>query len=291
MLSEWAGSETWNAGVLFPHRTVPLHAMITGCGHEIRTSPSYDLHGMKRGNAEFTIWQYTLAGEGSLEYEGSIHKISPGKAMMIHVPQSHRYFLAPESPSWEFIYVSLNGRDIMRLWYELEKQAGPVAPFREDSRSVAVVCEILRRVRAGELKTPFSASSLAYRLVMAHFEDISAYGAGEGSGKMLVRKIADYCLSRIASEISVDDMAEVAGYSKFHFCRMFRESCGVPPASFLRDLRLKTAIRLLQMERMTVKEISSKCGFADESYFCKAFKKVYGTTPDAFRQGGELKLD
>ena len=286
MLSEWASTENWNAGMLFPHRSIPLHSMLTGCGHEMRDTPSYDLHGLKRGNAEFTIWQYTIAGEGSLDCDGASYKLRPGDAMMIHVPQNHRYRLAAGTPLWEFIYVSMNGRDAMRLWYELERLHGPVVKFQEDSKSVQAACEILRLAKAGELKTPFAASALAYKMLMAHFEDLSPYGAGEEGDRLLLKRIADFCLANISREISVDDLAEAAGYSKFHFSRLFRKSCGMPPASFLRDLRLKTAIRLLQMERMTVKEISAKCGFSDESYFCKLFKRSYGTTPEAFRHGG-----
>lgn len=285
MLQEWASTENWNAGMLFPHRSVPLHSMITGCGHERRTSTSYDLLGLKRGNAEFSIWQYTIAGEGSLECDGASFKLRAGDAMMIHIPQNHRYFLAPGTPFWEFIYVSINGREAMRLWYEIEKISGPVAHFDEDSKSVQAACEILRAAKAGELKTPFAASSLAYKMIMAHFEDLSPYGPGDEGERVLMRKTAEFCLAHLASEISVGDMAEAAGYSKFHFSRLFGKSCGMPPASFLRDLRLKTAVRLLQMERMTVKEISAKCGFSDESHFCKLFKRAYGATPEAFRHG------
>jgi len=284
-LAEWRGSESWGSGMLFPHRAIPLHSMLTGCGHEIRRSTSYDLNGLKRGNAEFTIWQYTLAGEGSLHCEGRSFKLRPGDAMMIHIPQDHRYFLSPDSPLWEFVYVSMNGREIMRLWYELERFSGPVASFAEGSASVAVACEILRLAKGGLLSTPFLASSLAYRMAMAHFEDLGA-GLGSGGERLqLLRKVMDFCLAKISSDISVAEMAEAAGYSKFHFSRVFHDASGVPPASFLRDLRLKTSIRLLQMERLTVKEIATKCGFSDESYFCKVFKKAYGSSPDAFRRG------
>ena len=58
----------------------------------------------------------------------------------------------------------------------------------------------------------------------------------------------------------------------------------MPPSKFLAELRLKSAVRILQMECCTIKETAARCGFKDESYFCKVFRKVHGVSPDAFRQ-------
>jgi AraC-like DNA-binding protein len=280
------GAPDWTMGAFFPHRSVPLHSMFINCGHELRVSRDYDLNGLKRGNAEFAIWQLTLKGRGGLELDGRTYSLEPGDAMMIHIPQAHRYFLAPDSPSWEFAYVSANGSEFMRLWYELERLRGPVVHFDAASKIVAAAAEIILCGKAGELKNPFMASSLVYKFLMAHFEEFDLRGGPGSSGSELLKRVSAFCLPRLASRITLDDMAEAAGYSKFHFCRLFRDSCGgVTPADFLRELRLKNAVRLLQMERMTVKEIASKCGFPDESYFCKVFKRSVGATPEAFRRG------
>jgi AraC-like DNA-binding protein len=46
---------------------------------------------------------------------------------------------------------------------------------------------------------------------------------------------------------------------------------------------MKRAVRLLQTERITIKEISDRCGFSDTSYFCKVFRKEFKISPEVFR--------
>lgn len=286
MLKRWRGSAHWGTGVMFPGKSMPLHSMVSGCGHEVRATPDYSLNGEKRGKADIAIWQYTMEGEGSLEVEGRHCKIRPGEAMIVHVPQRHRYYLEKGAAPWEFIYVSMNGRELMRLWYEIERRFGNVVKLPEDSKCVATACEILSMAKSGTLKSPFLASWLSYKMAMGIFEDLGAGDKGRPPPPVFIRRVMDYCQENFPLDIDVDDMAEVSGYSRYHFSRLFHGSCGMSPAQFLRDVRLKNSVRMLQMESLTVKEIAARCGFDDESYFCKVFKKAYGSTPDAFRRGG-----
>ena len=74
----------------FPRRGVPLHAMVTSCGYSRETSTAYDWDGIKRGNAEFVLLQYTLDGVGRLQYEGADYTVGPGQAMLLHFPHQNR---------------------------------------------------------------------------------------------------------------------------------------------------------------------------------------------------------
>jgi transcriptional regulator GlxA family with amidase domain len=60
----------------------------------------------------------------------------------------------------------------------------------------------------------------------------------------------------------------------------------VPPAEFVLRERLRRAARLLASHALPVKEVSALCGFADPNYFAKAFRRLFGTSPTAFRIRG-----
>ncbi|MBQ8440743.1 MAG: AraC family transcriptional regulator [Clostridia bacterium] len=64
--------------------------------------------------------------------------------------------------------------------------------------------------------------------------------------------------------------------------RAFSACFGVSPKQYLTRLRMNRALELLAQGRLSVKEIAFACGFADEKYFSRAFKKKYGHPPSHF---------
>ena len=86
----------------------------------------------------------------------------------------------------------------------------------------------------------------------------------------------------VADDITVEDLAAYTGYSRSHFYRVFLQLTGKSPHAYLLDLRIRTALRMLQNGNISVKEVSSACGFPDVSYFCKVFRRFCGTTPSSF---------
>lgn len=78
-------------------------------------------------------------------------------------------------------------------------------------------------------------------------------------------------------------LAEAAGMSVNAFLRLFREAVGIPPQTYLQDLRLRRAARLLRQTDWTVDRIAAASGFRDRNYFTRRFSRRYGCGPAAFR--------
>lgn len=91
---------------------------------------------------------------------------------------------------------------------------------------------------------------------------------------------------RIGDELTVDDLARAALYSKFHFSRMFRQVTGVSPGRFLSTLRFQEAKRLLVHTSLSVAEISNRVGYSSLGTFSTRFKKFVGVTPTEYRRTG-----
>ncbi|WP_405088964.1 helix-turn-helix domain-containing protein [Microbispora sp. NBC_01389] len=91
----------------------------------------------------------------------------------------------------------------------------------------------------------------------------------------------------LGERITIDDMAKIALFSKFHFCRAFRVYTGMSPARFLSALRLQEAKHLLVSTSLSVAEISNQVGYTSVGTFTTRFSSSVGVTPGAFRaQGG-----
>lgn len=85
-------------------------------------------------------------------------------------------------------------------------------------------------------------------------------------------------------DYSIDELAELAGIKKSYFILLFRELTGQTPIQYILSLKLEHACdRLLASDR-PVKEIARGCGFEDEFYFSRAFKKKFGVPPKIYRQ-------
>ncbi|NKC33873.1 helix-turn-helix transcriptional regulator [Roseomonas sp. BU-1] len=90
--------------------------------------------------------------------------------------------------------------------------------------------------------------------------------------------------ARLAEDVSLSDLAEAAGLSRFHFARAFRAATGQTPHAHLRRLRCERAKSLMEAGGMTLAEVALACGFAHQAHFTTAFRNVTGTTPGRWRQ-------
>jgi len=90
-----------------------------------------------------------------------------------------------------------------------------------------------------------------------------------------------------ANAITVEELAELCGVSRFYFCRIFKEATGMTAMSYLTQCRLKMADVLLQTTDKKIGEIAWECGFEDESYFGRIYKKHRGQSP---REGRRARL-
>lgn len=86
------------------------------------------------------------------------------------------------------------------------------------------------------------------------------------------------------AEISLDQLAEQVGISKYHLIRCFKENVGASPMHYLMELRLQDACRMLAVEGLSVDEVSERLQFCSAKYFSSAFQKKMGVSPSKYRQ-------
>lgn len=103
-----------------------------------------------------------------------------------------------------------------------------------------------------------------------------------GSEDRRVRMVIDYLHANLEHSLSLAELADLAGCTEFHLIRIFRSHKGLPPHSFLIQLRLEKA-RTLLLGRESIAEIAVMSGFSDQSHLTRLFKNRYGLTPRQYR--------
>ena len=97
----------------------------------------------------------------------------------------------------------------------------------------------------------------------------------------LLQKAIDYIEENLTSEITVSEIAEVTGFSLYHFCRLFSNYVGMPVAAYMTKRRLYHGIYNIQWGNKTI-DTALQYGFNTYSGFYKAFKGEFGCSPKRY---------
>ncbi|BCW99072.1 MAG: hypothetical protein KatS3mg024_1899 [Armatimonadota bacterium] len=101
---------------------------------------------------------------------------------------------------------------------------------------------------------------------------------------VLLNAALAYISENLGGEVSRDQAARVACMSPSHFSRVVRERFGMTFTSLVAQMRVDRARELLKTSEMNLAEIALECGFPDQSYFTKVFRRIAGCTPSEYRQ-------
>lgn len=99
-----------------------------------------------------------------------------------------------------------------------------------------------------------------------------------------VLKVIDLMKESLHGGWSAAGLAECVNLSPSRLHQLFKEETGLPPARYLRLLRMERAKELLETSHLSVKQVMARVGVTDESHFVRDFKKTHGITPARYRE-------
>jgi AraC family transcriptional regulator len=145
--------------------------------------------------------------------------------------------------------------------------------------------ELEQPAPAGNLYVQTAAQLLAMHLLRSYtagtsvIEDLSGGLTSQQMGRVL-----DFVQDHLDQDLSLEALAQQAGFSPYHFARLFRQTMGESPHQFVLHQRIERAQRLLTEQDAPLARVARACGFADQSHLTQAFKRHLGLTPRAYRQ-------
>lgn len=105
--------------------------------------------------------------------------------------------------------------------------------------------------------------------------------------KEVFDKIHNYIEKHLSEQISIDDLADYVGLSKFYLIRIFKKAFNKSPGKYLSSIKVKKAKYLIQSSRNSIKEIAYDLGFDSVQSFSRWFKNLDGKNPAYYRSGLE----
>jgi AraC family transcriptional regulator len=104
-----------------------------------------------------------------------------------------------------------------------------------------------------------------------------------------INRVIDYIENNLSNELSLEELASYANFSKYHFHRIFSAVIGENLFEFIRRIRLeKAAFYLVTTPAKSITDIALMSGFASSQNFSKRFKKHFKKTPSEYRKAGKL---
>ncbi|MDE7274982.1 MAG: AraC family transcriptional regulator [Lachnospiraceae bacterium] len=98
----------------------------------------------------------------------------------------------------------------------------------------------------------------------------------------ICQDISNYLNQHFTEELSLSQLADTLGYSKYHISHIFKQKFGCSYNDYLKRLRAEHAMGLLTHSELSVTEICFASGFSSLRSFYRAFHEIYGTSPRAF---------
>ncbi|EHI97393.1 transcriptional regulator, AraC family [Clostridium sp. DL-VIII] len=96
-----------------------------------------------------------------------------------------------------------------------------------------------------------------------------------------INSVCKFLKSNYAKNITLNDLSDLTGISKYHLLRSFTRQMGISPYSYLEAIRINEAKKLLEQGVFPL-EVALKTGFTDQSHFTNFFKKFIGLTPKQY---------
>ena len=228
------------------------------------------------------------SGSGTLEYEGETRMLSAGDCVFLDCRRPYRHYTGDDL--WQLRWAHFYGPNMAAIYKKYRERGGQpsfhpenTAPYTRRLEALYTLATSDNYVRDMQICEGLFALLTLLMQESWHPEIVRT----AGTKRQNVQEIKDYLDLHFAEKITLDALAERFYINKFYLTRVFKEQFGLSVTSYLTQLRITQAKRLLRFTDKSVENVAQECGLNDANYFSRLFKKVEGTTPGEYRRSGE----
>lgn len=233
---------------------------------------------------------FVISGGGKTVIDGQEYSISKGD-IVIYNPNAMHEESTLGSTGLELAFFGITNFKINNLPSDflVDKKASPVLHTEDDESRFAfyftsLVEEVYENKQYSDLMTKYWA-----RLILIGILRLANISEAKFVTNAIFTQIYQYLNTNYTTIESMDQICEELNVSKYYISHVFKKYIGKPPMQYVTSKRIAYAKKLLQETDHSATTIGEMCGYKDHALFFKAFKKIVGTTPIAFRKENALK--
>ena len=230
------------------------------------------------GCMDFYCFEYIVQGKGTLiDADNSRYQLLPG-TMYIISPERHCRISVSEQGLQKIMLGITNGTLLQMMLYRSQIGGGELLRLSGDCEAIQLFRQLGDTIKAGSAPEQYLATECYRFLLQLALSENTA-------PRHSLHFISEYMQNNLQHQLTLEQLAAVAGMSKISFIRKFREQFGCTPIQYLISLRLDYARTLLKLPYMSVNEVASLCGYRNVKFFSREYHRHFNFPPSQKRQG------
>lgn len=228
---------------------------------------------------------FVLSGKGETSVNGKVYPIEKGD-IVIYNPQTVHEESTTGVAGIEMAFFGITNFQVSGLPADhlIDKDASPVIHTKKDMEKFdfyfrSLVEEVYADKQYGELIAKYWA-----RLILLGILRLSNISEAKFVTNAIFTRIHQYLSHHFTEIESMDQICDELKISKYYLSHVFKNYMGIPPMQYITTRRISYAKKLLQETDLTATAVGEECGYKDHVLFFKAFKKLEGITPIAYRR-------
>lgn len=241
---------------------------LASCGHW-----SVKDHLVKDRTRDDFLVIYCTNGSGSFTLRDKNYEVSQGDIFFAFPDIPHGYCC--DENGWEIWFIHFGGDQSLRLvnWagFNITK---PINNIGIQNDLITIFEQIAAISCEKDINYEISVIGFLYQLLLMlkqHNQISSVHNK-------------DFLIGVSKNTDSIEEMASIAGMSKYHYIREFKKALGITPWQYVMNRKIANAKELLMENKYSIKEISYKLGFKDPNYFSRFFCQKTGQTAAKFKK-------
>ncbi len=228
---------------------------------------------------------FSAKGKGELKIDGKIYSLSENCYFFLPADIPHEYY--PVDGSWDVRWVTFDGFACKDILSELGLTDSVIFKTENSEPLQKIYNKMFVTQKSDKIYGNYTCSGLIYQYILEfHNQSEAFFGGKDRSG--LLMPVINFIDDNFAEDFPMTRLAEIAGITPQHLCRVFKETMNMKPVEYLMLKRINEAKSLLKHSDLSVAEICRRSGFSDSGYFSTVFRRYEGMPPNMYRKKNKI---
>ena len=250
------------------------------CGGRERCGPDYRID---RTDFPFHSIEFVARGTGTLRLKGRTVALYPGRVFSYGPGVAHLITAEGPEPLVKY-FVDFTGPTAAKVLCDNDLAPGTAVQVASPDAVLRIFDDLIANGCSGTRHGPAICAKLVELLALKIAEAGLVDDPYRTAAFSTYQSCRQYIRDHFATLRTLEEIAESCHVDEAYLCRLFKRFDSQSPYQYLTQLKMAQAARALQRNDALIKQVAFELGFADPFHFSRAFKKVFGLSPAAFRK-------